>query len=78
MCSLMAMSKGRPDKGSQVTLRLVGLEESSSSAIGSLLRRRSTEYGSFFFVERLVRKWSSAVCDITLVFPGTDQTLTQI
>ena len=37
--------------------------------MGSLLSRRSTEYGSCCFVCRLVRKWSSAACKITLVLP---------
>lgn len=38
------------------TLRVFGLRSSSRSAIGSLLRRRRTEYGSFFLEDKLVRK----------------------
>jgi hypothetical protein len=38
------------------TFLIFGLAASSSNAIGSLLRRRRTEYGSCFLVERLVRK----------------------
>lgn len=52
-----------------ITFRRLGLAVSSRRAIGSLFLRRRTEKGSSFFVERLVRKRSKAVCEMTLVLP---------
>ena len=58
-----------------LTFRRFGLAASSSRAIGSLFLRSRTEYGSCCLPARLVRKWSSAFCEITLVFPETNWTI---
>ena len=68
-CAVSAVSACAPHCFSALTLPSA-FDRSSTSPMGSLFRLSSTEYGSARCAVNAVRKWSNAVCEMTLVLPA--------